>query len=57
MVLVLLTSLNCYMSTLRLVFFFGHSHADNPAIQTQDSWLLHFLLLWTPHLEFTPTRP
>ena len=20
-------------------------------------WLLHFLLLWTPHLEFTPTWP
>ena len=27
---------------------------ENLAIQTQDSWLLHFLLLWTPHLEFTP---
>ena len=32
-------------------------HAGNPTIQTQDSWLSHFLLLWTPHLEFTPTRP
>ena len=37
--------------------FFRHLHAENPAIQTQDSWLLHFLLLWTPHLEFTPTGP
>ena len=26
------------------------------AVQTQDSWLLHFLLLWTAHLEFTPAR-
>ena len=26
-------------------------------LQTQDSWLSHLLLLWTPHLEFTPTRP
>ena len=32
-------------------------HAGNPTIQTQDSWLPHFLLLWTPRLEFTPTRP
>ena len=37
--------------------FFWHPHAGNPTIQTQDSWLLHLLLLWTPHLEFTPTRP
>ena len=34
-----------------------HPHAGNPTIQTQDSWLSHLLLLWTPHLEFTPTRP
>ena len=26
-------------------------------IQRQDSWLSHLLLFWTPHLEFTPTRP
>ena len=31
-------------------------HAGNPTIQTQDSWLSHLFLLWTPHLEFTPTR-
>ena len=23
----------------------------------RKTWLPHFLLLWTPHLEFTPTRP
>ena len=23
----------------------------------QDSWLSHFVLLWTPHLELNPTRP
>ena len=37
--------------------FFWHPHAENPTIQTRDSWLSHFILLWTPHLEFTPTRP
>ena len=37
--------------------FFWHPHPENPTIQMQDSWLLHLLLLWTPHLEFTPTRP
>ena len=26
-------------------------------LQTQDSWLPHFLFLWTPHLELTPSRP
>ena len=36
--------------------FFWHTHAENPAIQTQESWLSCFLLLWTPFLEFTPTR-
>ena len=39
------------------MLFFWHPHAENPTIQTQDSWLSHLLLLWTPHLEFTPTRP
>ena len=37
--------------------FFWQLHAENPTIQMQDSWLLHLLLLWTPHFEFTPTRP
>ena len=37
--------------------FSWHPHTGNPTIQTQDSWLSHLLLLWTPHLEFTPTRP
>ena len=32
------------------------THAENSAKQTQESWLSCFLLLWTPHLEFTPTR-
>ena len=32
----------------------GREVSSNTA---QDSWLSHFLLLWTPHLEFTPTRP
>ena len=47
----------CLHSVLYTVLFFWHPHAENPAIQRQDSWLLCFLLLWTPHLEFTPTRP
>ena len=47
----------CLHSVLYTTFFFGHSHAGNPTIQMQDSWLLHLLLLWTPHVEFTPTRP
>ena len=37
--------------------FFCHLHTENPAIQTQDSWLSRFLSLLTPHLDFTPTRP
>ena len=47
MVLVLLTSLNCYVSTFRLVHYalLLTPHAENPAIQMQDSWLSHFLLL------------
>ena len=55
---VLLTSLNSYISTLRLhaSFFFRIRHAQNPAIQTQDFWLSHFYLLWTLCLEFTSTR-
>ena len=31
--------------------FFWHPHAENPAIQMQESWLSCFLLRWTPHLE------
>ena len=42
-----------YLSELLHVY----TPSENPAIHTQDSWLSHFLLLWTPHLEFTPTRP
>ena len=37
------------------------SSSDTRMLEIQqykrDSWLPHFLLLWTPHLEFTPTRP
>ena len=32
---------------------FSDTHAENPTIQTQDSWFSHCLLLWTPHLENT----
>ena len=40
-----------------------HSSSDTHMLKIQqykhkqDSWLSHLLLLWTPHLEFTPTRP
>ena len=47
----------CLHSVSYTTLFFWHPHAGNPTIQTQDSWLSHLLLLWTPHLEFTPTRP
>ena len=43
-------------SILHALLSFRLPHAQNPTIQTQDSWLSHFLLLWTPHLEFTSTR-
>ena len=34
------------------------SSSDTRTLEIQqDSWLSHLLLLWTPHLEFTPTRP
>ena len=52
MVLVLLTSLNCYLIVMCLhsvsctTLFFWHPHAENPTIQLQDSWLSHLLLLW-----------
>ena len=47
----------CLHSISYTALFFWHPHAGNPTIRTQDSWLPHLLLLWTPHLEFTPTRP
>ena len=54
------SSLNCYTYTLRLVHYAllltPYPHAKNLAIQKQDSWLSHILLLWTAHLEFSPTR-
>ena len=43
----------CLHSVSYTTLFFWHPHAENPAIQTQEC----LLLLWTPHLEFTPTRP
>ena len=61
MVLVLLTSLNCCMSTLPSRIL-RSSSSDTPRMleiqqykPAQDSWLSHLLMLWTPHLEFTPT--
>ena len=36
--------------------FLRFPHAQNPTIQTQDSWLSHLHLLWTLCLEFTSTR-
>ena len=47
----------CLHSISYTTLFFWHPHAGNPTMQTQDSWLPHLLLLWTPHLEFTPARP
>ena len=47
----------CLHSVSYTTLFFWQPHAGIPTIQTQDSWLSHLLLLWTPHLEFTPTRP
>ena len=47
----------CLHSISYTTLFFWHLHAGNPTVQTQDSWLPHLLLLWTPHLEFSPTRP
>ena len=53
----LLWTATCLHSVSCTALFFWHPHAENPAIQMQDSWLSHVLLLWTPHLEFIPTRP
>ena len=41
----------CLHSVSYTTLFFWHTNAENLTIQTQDSWLSHFLLLWTPHLE------
>ena len=50
----LLRSLRLHLRTLGQ----GNYIIDkNRTTQTQDSRLSHFLLLWTPHLEITPTRP
>ena len=46
----------CLHSVSYTTLFFWCPHAGNPTIQMQDAWLSHLLLLWTPHLEFTPTR-
>ena len=43
----------CLHSVSYTTLFFWHTHAENPTIQTQNSWLSHFLLLWTPRLENT----
>ena len=47
----------CLLSVSYSTLYFWHPHTGNPTIQTQDSRLSHLLLLWTQHLEFTPTRP
>ena len=47
----------CLHSVSYTTLFFWHPHAGNPTIETQDSWFSQLLLLWTPHLEFTPTSP
>ena len=36
--------------------FVRHMHAQNPMLQLQNPWLLHFLTLWPPHLEKSPPR-
>ena len=58
-----MTSVNIYIYMDQKVLIQWHNdsssdtHAENPTTQMQDSGLSHLLLLWTPHLEFTPTRP
>ena len=58
-----------YLSELLHVYILSHtlcSSSDTCMLKIQqykrfmafvESWLLCFLLLWAPHLEFTPTRP
>ena len=36
--------------------FVRHTRAQNPTLQPQNPWLLHFLTLWPPHLEQSPPR-
>ena len=36
--------------------FVRHTHAQTPVLQPQNLWLLHFLILWPPHLEQSPPR-
>ena len=37
----------CLHSVSYTTLFFWHPHAGNPAMQMQDTWLSHLLLLWT----------
>ena len=54
MVLVPLTSLNCYMSTLHLIYFALLTPACWKYSNTNARLMTsHFLLFWTPHFEFT----
>ena len=53
----LLWTATCVLSVSFASFFFWFPHAHYTTIQIQHSWLSHFLLLWTPCLESTPTRP
>ena len=39
----------CLHSVSYTTIFFWHPHAENPTIQTQDSWIPHLLFLRTPH--------
>ena len=36
--------------------FVRHTQAQNPTLQLQNPWLLHFLTIWPPHLEQSPPR-
>ena len=53
-----------YLSELLHVYTLSRtlrSSSDTRMLEIQQykrkTWLSHLLLLWTPHLEFTPTRP
>ena len=35
------------MCIIHINIIYTYPHAENPTIQTQDSWLSHLLLLWT----------
>ena len=43
-----LLAATCLHSVSYITRFFWHPLAESPAIQTQDSWLSHFPLLWIP---------